>query len=541
MTICLAARACAAAFLSAAVLAQERELLRTGWTFAPGARDARPDEAAYRAIAVPGTFEDLLGEAFDGSGWYRRTLDLRAARGARVRIEFTAAATEATVYWNGTEVGRHLGGWTPFRVELPAASTGDEGLLEVFLDEKVGHNTQGFHPIIQPHFGGLWQDVVLCVDRAPVLDRFSLLTFGDGATGALRCEATVLPGPHPSDDLEVAVVVRDGAHEVARAAARAVPGTPVTLTVPVPEVRRWSPRAPHLYRVAVEVRAGGETVDRVERRLGFRDVRADGHRLLLNGEPLSVRGMLHWGYEPPRFAPNPDPEVWRREMEDLRARGFNLVKACLWLPPRSFYETAEEVGMLVWQEYPTWHPKLTAEYRDELAREFHEFFLHDRSHACVPFRSLTCETGHSADLAVVRALYDDAKATVPQTLVVDDSSWIEWLRVFDFYDDHPYGNNSWWPGKLRQLREYIAAREAKPLLLGECIAADTWFDLAAWRARHGGGTRWFAPRCLGDQPRFEAWLEREFGAETLAQLQPSSHAYALRMRKYQIERLRLDL
>lgn len=521
--------------------AQTRTPLRDGWTFAPGTARTRRAADAYRPIRVPGTFEDHLGATFDGGGWYRRVLALPASTAARARVEFTAAATEATVYCNGAEVGSHLGGWTPFRVDLPAVKGDGSDLLEVFLDEKVGHNTQGFHPIIQPHFGGLWQDVVLCIDATPTLDRIGLLTFGDLLRDALVVEAACLPGVDAADALTLRVALEDGDQARAQVEVAIGPALPAAVALAVPNVRAWSPAAPHLYRVVLELVAGGEVIDRVERKVGFRDLRADGHRLLLNGAPLSVRGMLHWGYEPPLFAPNPDPSLWRREMEDLRARGFNMVKACLWLPPTSFYAVADEVGMLVWQEYPTWHPKLTPEHRAALEREFAEFFRHDRSHVSVPFRSLTCETGHSADLEVMRGLYDRCKATVPQTLVVDDSSWIEWVRVFDFYDDHPYGNNSWWPGKLAHFKAFIAARETKPLLLGECIAADTWFDRAAWAALHGDEVPWFAPRCLGDQPRFEALVAREFGDATLAALRPQSLAFALRMRKYQIERLRLDL
>jgi len=520
--------------------AQERVPLRDGWSFAPGAADARPEAGSYRAIAVPGTFEDALGAKFDGAGWYRRVLDLPSA-GTRARAEFTAAATEATVYFNGEVAGAHLGGWTPFSVELRAPRGDGTDLLEVFLDEKVGHDTQGFHPIIQPHFGGLWQDVVLCLDRAPVLDRTSLLTFGDGAADELVVEASCLPGPGTDAGLALVVTVGDGAVVVARAATAIATDRPARLRLSVDDPRPWSPASPNLYRVVLELRSGEAVLDQVVRQVGFRDLRADGLRVLLDGAPLAVRGVLHWGYEPPLFAPNPDARVWRRELEDLRARGFNMVKACLWLPPASFYEVADQVGMLVWQEYPTWHPQLTKEHGPALEREFAEFYRHDRSHACVTFRSLTCETGHSADLGVITALYDRCKADVPQALVVDDSSWIEWLRVFDFYDDHPYGNNRWWPGKLAYFRQFIAAREAKPLLLGECIAADTWLDRQAWERAHGGEQPWFAPRCLEGQPRFEAELTEAFGTGALEGLLPGSLAYAMRMRKYQIERLRLDL
>ena len=62
---------------------------------------------------------------------------------------------------------------------------------------------------------------------------------------------------------------------------------------------------------------------------------------------------------------------------------------------------------------------------------------------------------------------------LPGAIVEDDSSWIEWNRVTDFYDDHPYGNNHTWVKTLHRLRDYKALG-VKPLVLGEAIAADTW-------------------------------------------------------------------
>ena len=65
---------------------------------------------------------------------------------------------------------------------------------------------------------------------------------------------------------------------------------------------------------------------------------------------------------------------------------------------------------------------------------------------------------------------------IPGALVEDDSSWIEWNRIADFYDDHPYGNNHTWVQTLQGLNEYILAHGLKPLVLGESISADTWPD-----------------------------------------------------------------
>lgn len=527
------------AFLVAApLLAQERTLLHDGWSFArEGEKGARPAQAAFQAVALPTAWEAHEGADFDGVGWYRKTLtELGAAdHEKRVRVTFHGAATRAEVFLNGSALGTHLGAWTPFTCELAGARCDGKDLLEVRLDELVGHNTQGFLPIVQPHFGGLWKEIELDRASGPRLVRERLFAFGEGST--LRYESVVADGPHPeATTVSVAIEIAPG-KTLRTSPAPAGPGE-----LAVPGIEPWSPQAPRLHTVHFVLSdAKGRELDRVTRKVGFRTLAADGTALRWNGAPLQVRGVLHWGFEPPGFAPNLAIDAWRKQFRDLKAAGFNLVKACLWLPPRAFYDAADEVGLLVWQEYPTWHPKLTQAHRADLEREFDEFFTYDRSACSVAFRSLTCETGHSADLGVIRALYDRAHARIPNTLVVDDSSWIEWNRVHDFWDDHPYGNNSWWPGKLDYFAKYVAEHGKKPLLLGEAITGDTWVDLPLWDRKVGADTPWWAPVNLADQRKVEAALVARFGAGTAQELVARSLDYVMQNRKYQIERFRTTL
>src|SRR5215470_16060084 len=85
--------------------AQERSSLDGEWEIGVETKpDARPE--SWRAARVPAPFEEALGYEFDGVAWYRCPLPLasRPPAGARVRVEFAAAATAATVSCNGVEV-----------------------------------------------------------------------------------------------------------------------------------------------------------------------------------------------------------------------------------------------------------------------------------------------------------------------------------------------------------------------------------------------------------------------------------------------------
>jgi hypothetical protein len=517
--------------LTSGLAAQVRESLDGTWQVRPEA-----DATGWRDVAVPAAFETALGVDFDGVAVYRRTLPA-GPKSVHTRIEFAAVATHAVVSVNGQKLGEHLGGWTPFRVDAVAVMKHDgTDVLEVRVDEKVGHNTQGFLPIVQPHFGGIWQGVTLCRDGGPVFDRFAVdLQF----TGEmLACHVPVLGASGHGLHVEV----RCGRVEERLGALLPVHADGVaTGHAPVGDARYWSPAQPVRHALRLRLLEGERELDRIERQIGWRDLRADGQRVLWNGAPFQLRGVLHWGYSPPHLAPPVDPAWWRPQLERYRAMGFNTLKCCLWVPPPCVYDLCDELGLAVWQEYPTWHPQMDQAHKQELLAEYAEFFRHDRNHPSVAFRSITCETGHGADLDVVQALYDACKAAVPHTLVVDDSSWIGWQRVTDFWDEHPYGNNSWFPGRLAEFQRHIAEKGQKPLLLGECIAADTWVDSAAWRAAHGEAAPWWRPDCWTAQQAAEAWLTRQFGAETLASLRPESLAFALRNRKFQIERLRVSM
>lgn len=506
--------------------------LDSGWQITTG--DPADAASDWRPIAVPASWESVLGDDFDGVANYRVAFALPADFGGeRVVLEFDGAATEAHVWLNGELVGTHLGAWTPFRFDVTSlARRGGDNELLVMLDEKVGHDTQGFLPVIAPHFGGLWQPVRVLGLAATFLDDLAILAVGDLGRSVATLEVPVVGD---GSGCSIAVAIDCAGGEPVRATL--APG--VRAEVEVPCARPFEVGAPNLHPVRFELLdSSGTTLDAFATRIGFRTLDADGKKLKLNGHPLQVRGMLEWGYFPPLLAPYVDDEAFRTVLDEAKRRGFNLIKFCLWVPPRHLLRLVDEAGLLAWQEYPTWHPRFDAEHHAALAQEFEEFYAHVRNHPSVLFHSLTCETGPSASLEVIQDLYDRAKRAIPGALVEDDSSWIEWNRVNDFWDDHPYGNNDTWPEVLAGLDRYVDEHDPKPLLLGEAIAADTWLDRKALKEA-AALRRWWTPIVYRDQERWEERMRGRFGAACIERLRDDSLRFALAQRKDQVEAFRL--
>ena len=181
--------------------------LRGEWQF----RRADSD-GGWRSVTLPANFEEHEGIEFDGVGVYRKTLPRVALpAGTRALLHFQAVATEAEVWFDGKRLGTHLGGWTPFRFDVTSLLRGNGAgkphEIRVRVNEKVGHNSQGFLPVVCPHFGGIWQDVQLVTVPDTWIDDLRTLTIGDPATGKIRLQLP-LAGKPPGPEARIEVRYR---------------------------------------------------------------------------------------------------------------------------------------------------------------------------------------------------------------------------------------------------------------------------------------------------------------------------------------------
>jgi hypothetical protein len=410
---------------------------------------AEPDAPFERQLPVPLPWQaaDPALRDYAGVVWYRRSFRVPLQwQGQDVAAHFGAVDYEARVWLNGQEVGGHVGGYTPFEVELTEHVSWDgENSLTLRVHDpanvdEIPHGKQGggwYTPVSGP-----WQSVAQVTRPAERVVR--LRCYPDAAHGAMRVAATCALAASVDYRLEFALVDPDTGQPAATAVAAVAADAPSALIeLHVPEPKLWTPESPVLYTLRATLRtAQGRTADVLEEHVGLRTVEAHGGQIFLNGSPLYLRGALDQAYWPDTLYTVPSDEAIEREIRLAREMGLNLLRKHLKPEDSRYLAAADRLGMLVWAE-PANPTLFTPVARDALRRDLLEMIDRDFNRPSVVVWGLYNEDWGLPGLwsdaekqAWLAGLYREVKSLDPTRLVCDDSGWAHVLT--DLNDYHEY-------------------------------------------------------------------------------------------------------
>lgn len=298
---------------------------------------------------------------------------------ARLRLECQGLDYSGWVYVNGQEVGAFKGTHLPHEFDLTPYLNADDIELEIIFDlpprwlGQFGHTsrmtewktrfnyTWDWSPrLVQI---GIWDGISLVVVTAGEFRHLRCLADADPDTGegVLELSGEITPG----DAQTVRVSLeRDGVlvDQKEFSVAEFTQG----LTWRGLRVELWWPNlagGQPLYTVTcVLLDARGCELDCQVRRVGFKHVEwapcesappeADPWVCVVNGRPVFLQGV--------NFAPlcanyaDLTREDYERRLRQYRDLGLNLLRlnACQFLEREWFYELCDELGIMVWQEFP---------------------------------------------------------------------------------------------------------------------------------------------------------------------------------------------
>lgn len=362
---------------------------------------------------------------YEGPLWYQRSFSYRKQAHTRTFLYFGAANYLARVWLNGTRLGEHAGGFTPFDFEVTdQLKDGDNSIVVEVDNTRRPDGVPGNHTDWW-NYGGLTRSVKLIEVPETFIENYSL-HLAHGKNGQF-IEGWVRFNGMPAQN-EVTVKIPEAGIEYKTLLTpehQAVIGFDATslgcAKKPAREcagLQLWSPENPKLYQVSIS--GNGDTVTD---QIGFRTVETRGTQILLNGKPVFLRGIAMHEEAPFRSARAFSEEDDRTLLTWAKELGCNFVRLAHYPHNEDMVRLADQMGLLVWEEVPVyWEMQFQNPQLENAKAQLREAVARDQNRAAIILWSVSNETPINPDRnAFLKAMAEYARSLDSTRLITSAS------------------------------------------------------------------------------------------------------------------------
>jgi beta-glucuronidase len=353
---------------------------------------------------------------YEGPVWYERDFDYQPKAHTRLFLHIGAANYRSWFWVNGKKVCEHEGGFTSFNCEITSAIHAGSNFVVAAVDNT--RHEDGV-PTLETdwwNYGGLHRSVSLIELPEAFIDQYDVHLARNPETTAAphgndRIEGWAhVTGAKSGDKVKVEIPeLRAIGSGVVDAEGRA------NFLLAAPDLQRWSPESPRLYKVKIS--SGDDSITDL---IGFRTIEVRGTQILLNGKPVFLQGVsIHAEkpYSAGRVNNSKDSETllgWAKEL------GCNYVRLAHYPHDESMLRAADRMGLMVWSENPVYwaiqfdSPAVLAKASQQLDEEIGA----SRNHAAIILWSMANETpATDARTKFITTLAERARQLDPTRLI----------------------------------------------------------------------------------------------------------------------------
>ena len=379
-------------------------------------------DSKWDKIQVPGE-PAMQGYAIEHNKpfTYRKSFTVPADyAGKHTILRFDGVYSYARLFVNDTFVREHHGGFTRWDTDVtPFVRPGkkNEIRLEVTdrLDDISYASGYAHHPI-----GGILRDVTLFALPETCLYDFYAETHLDAAY-----EDAVLKIGYSSPVVggaEVAYTLADPSgrrYPLAQSRFPLKEGGNMN-ELPVKNPLKWDAEHPNLYTLTVTLSKDGKEIGRFDRRIGFRDVKIEKDRMLVNGMPVKLRGACRHDIHP-TLGRTTTAELDSLDVILFKRSNMNFVRTSHYPPTERFLEYCDRYGIYVESEtavcfvdtyrqknYAPGKTQDSAEFTPRYLSQCREMVKSFRSHPSILFWSIGNESVYGTNF---QQCWDWVKAT----------------------------------------------------------------------------------------------------------------------------------
>ena len=336
------------------------------------------DFDAWETMEIPASANLVKPELFlyEGPLVFTRTFNWDARRNERVFLRIAGANYRTVVIVNGRTMGCHFGGSTDFFIELGSALNRKHNRLVLVVDASRKSSQVPAENIDWFNYAGLYRDVELVRVPRHFIRNFRIALVPDGRFREIECEVFLSDSQEVSIRLEIPELAVDLEFSAESGYAR--------VRLEADGLELWSPESPKLYQVRLSIDG-----DSLNDEIGFREIRTEGDRILLNGRDIRFRSVSCHEESLVNGRSLSEDEIIQN-FELAKEMGCNGMRLAHYPHSRESARIADRMGLLLWEEIPVYwaidfeNPETYADAENQLS----ELIMRDWNRASVAIWSV---------------------------------------------------------------------------------------------------------------------------------------------------------
>ena len=337
--------------------------LNTPWTgqIVDSSFFKKPEYAKYRE---PGNFKVPFWlqpvKYYKGAAWFQKEINIpRSWKGKEIVLFLERCHWESRVWIDEQEVGMQNSLGTPHVYNLAEFLTPGKHSLTVCIDNRVkdidpGLNSHSISDHTQTNWNGIVGQIYIAAKPAVNIQHISVYPDiqkneiqagirikNNDEAGKIKVEINIT-GPSIPEKQEFELDIKKGENLV-------------DVLIPMGEnVKLWNEFHPEIYTMTAILKGENVDSDTLSTTFGMREFAAANRQILINGNPVFLRGTLECAIFPKTGFPPTDKEEWLRILNVCRAHGLNHLRFHSWCPPKAAFEAADEAGFYFQVECSSW-------------------------------------------------------------------------------------------------------------------------------------------------------------------------------------------